>query len=274
MATYRGEDQTAQLFIWLRLHGANPDEVPLDADMTISTDGNGVRWLNWVEYALINGGRYMNPWGTGAAAEKHKTRLVSPPPDWWEPQIQPTREALAHSRDQAYLERDYALALLARHHPAVISPADDADDRAIGRVLQESDWQALVIIVQDMPLRFNIAPSSADLFEHVEHVPVDDPRAQPGERGVRPDRVADQLWRDKLPLPVAGLPPREQLLVGVAAVVETLPSVRLIATPEGRHIEVWHTDQPEQYQVTEEHWRLAESPDQVDVRHVLAARAL
>lgn len=94
MATYRGEGQTAQLFIWLRLHGANPDEVLRDADMTISTDDNGVRWLHWSQFALINGGRYMNPWGTGAAIEKHATRLVAPPPDWWEPQIQPTRERL------------------------------------------------------------------------------------------------------------------------------------------------------------------------------------
>lgn len=217
MATYRGEDQTAQLFVWLRLHGANPDEIPLDADMTISTDDNGVKWLHWSQFALINGGRYMNPWNTGAAVEKHGARLVAPPPDWWEPQIQPTREALTESRDRAYLERDYALALLALHHPAVISPADDADDRANSKLPQQSGWQALVVTVQDRPLRFNIAPGT-DLFKHVEHVPAEDPRARPGKRGMRPDRVANQLWRDKLPLPVAERPTREQLLQASAAV--------------------------------------------------------
>jgi hypothetical protein len=59
---------------------------------------------------------------------------------------------------------------------------------------------------------------------------------------------------------------------GSEANVDTLPTVRLVATSDHRHIEVWHTPQPEQYQVTQEQWMFADEPGQVDVRHILEAR--
>lgn len=211
-------DRREALCAWLTANGADPDEVPSRSDMTISTDDDGTRWLHYEQYALTDGGRYMNAWNTGAAVDKHTVRLIAEPPDWWEPQVNPTRETLTASRDHAYLERDYALALLAIHYAAVISPANDMDDRVIGCAAPEPDWQALVITVQNRPLRFNIAPESAELFKHVERVPTEDPRAQPGSGGVAPDRVAHQLWRDKLPLPEARKPTRDQLLTAVSAV--------------------------------------------------------
>jgi hypothetical protein len=218
MATYSG-DRREQLCEWLRLNGADSDEVPLYGEMTISTDDDGARWLNWEECALIDGGRYMNAWGTAAAVDKHTARLVAEPPDWWEPQIQPTREALIQSRDNAYADRDYALAWLATHHPAVISPANDVDERGLGAVIEEPGWHALVITINGKSMRWHIDPRGVDLFQHVEHVPADDPRAMPGERGCysEPDRVEQRLMHDDVPLPKAGQP-REQLLEAVAAV--------------------------------------------------------
>lgn len=158
MATYRGEDQTAQLFIWLRLHGANPDEIPLDADMTISTDENGVKWLHWSQFALVNGGRYMNPWNTGAAIEKHAARLLAPPPDWWEPIVHPTREQLAEQLRAVYRERAQLVAYVAALHPSVM--AEDPD---------EPGWLVCYIETRSGQWSWHIAPEDLDLFAHVPH---------------------------------------------------------------------------------------------------------
>jgi hypothetical protein len=49
-----------------------------------------------------------------------------------------------------------------------------------------------------------------------------------------------------------------------------IPTVRLVATSEGQHIEVWHVPQPERYHVTRETW--AEEPGQMPVRHIHAVR--
>lgn len=55
--------------------------------------------------------------------------------------------------------------------------------------------------------------------------------------------------------------------------VNDLPDVRLVRNGDTSYIEVWHTQQPDQYRVTEEVWITADEPGQVDVRHVLAVRA-
>lgn len=86
--------QMDELRAWLGLHGADPNEVPITEDMTITTDDDGVQWLNWAQFALVNGKRYTNVMGTGAAVEKRTARLSAPPPDWWEPIVHPTREEL------------------------------------------------------------------------------------------------------------------------------------------------------------------------------------
>ncbi|MFJ3793835.1 hypothetical protein [Kitasatospora sp. NPDC090091] len=72
-------------------------------------------------------------------------------------------------RDGAYRERAHLTAWLAAIHPAVITVAPDID---------EPGWQLLFIIVGGRQMSWHIHPRDADLYVHVERVPVDDPRAQ------------------------------------------------------------------------------------------------
>ncbi len=156
MAMYTG-DQVEQLRSWLILHGANTDEVTLDGDMTITTDENGERWLNWVEYATtLDGSRYFNAFGTAAAVDKHKTRLLAEPPDWWEPQIQPTRERLRSQLNAVYRERAHLVAHLAAILPAVM--ADDPSD---------PDWRIVYLDTPSGQWSWHINRDDLDLFAHV-----------------------------------------------------------------------------------------------------------
>ncbi|WP_129293149.1 hypothetical protein [Streptomyces lydicus] len=74
-------------------------------------------------------------------------------------------------RDHAYAERAALLAWLAALHPAasVMAPAADID---------EPGWQLLYLHSVGGQMSWHIAPRDAALFEHVEHVQPDDPRAQ------------------------------------------------------------------------------------------------
>jgi hypothetical protein len=76
----------------------------------------------------------------------------------------------AHAdRDGAYRERAQLLALLASLYPSVIAPAPDVG---------EPGWQILYLRIGGKQASWHIAPRDADLVAHVEHVPVDDSRAQ------------------------------------------------------------------------------------------------
>ncbi|MGV9803909.1 hypothetical protein ACWDTP_38320, partial [Mycobacterium sp. NPDC003449] len=74
-------------------------------------------------------------------------------------------------RDQAYAERAALLAWLAALHPAnaVITPAADVD---------EPGWRLLYLLVGGWQMSWHIHPRDAALFDTVEHVQPDDPRAQ------------------------------------------------------------------------------------------------
>jgi hypothetical protein len=76
---------------------------------------------------------------------------------------------LTAERDGAYRERAQILAPLAALHPSVIAPAPDVD---------EDGWQILYLRIGGKQASWHIAPRDAHLFTHVEHVTVDDPRAQ------------------------------------------------------------------------------------------------
>src|SRR4051812_10082515 len=78
-------------------------------------------------------------------------------------------KAVEAERDGAYRERAQLLALLASLHPSVIAPAPDVD---------EDGWQILYLRIGGKQASWHIAPRDAELYAHVEHVPVDDRRAQ------------------------------------------------------------------------------------------------
>jgi hypothetical protein len=71
-------------------------------------------------------------------------------------------------RDGLYTERAHLIALLAAWtNDAVIAPAADADG-----------WQTVYLNLDGVQASWHIARHDADLFEYVEHVTSDDPRAQ------------------------------------------------------------------------------------------------
>lgn len=73
-------------------------------------------------------------------------------------------------RDGAYRERARLVALLAGiAEEAVVAPAPDVD---------EPGWQILYATLHGKQCSWHYAPRDADLIEHLEHVPADDPRAQ------------------------------------------------------------------------------------------------
>jgi hypothetical protein len=73
-------------------------------------------------------------------------------------------------RDGAYRERAHLVGLAASFaEQAVIAPAPDVD---------EPGWQILYATLHGRQCSWHIAPRDADLFEHLDHVDADDPRAQ------------------------------------------------------------------------------------------------
>ncbi len=79
-------------------------------------------------------------------------------------------EDTERERDGAYRERAHLVALLATMTTgAVIAPAGDVD---------EPGWQIAYLKIGGRQCSWHIAPRDADLFEHLKHVPADDPRAQ------------------------------------------------------------------------------------------------
>lgn len=72
-------------------------------------------------------------------------------------------------RDTAYRERAHLLAWLAFLYPSVVAPAPDIEDPG---------WQVLYLTAGGNQMSWHIAPADTALFDHVEHVTDDDPRAQ------------------------------------------------------------------------------------------------
>jgi hypothetical protein len=82
---------------------------------------------------------------------------------------QPTEYTPEQQLDTAHRERAHLVAWLAALHPAVITEAPDVD---------EPGWQIVYITADGSQCSWHIAPRDAELFEHVERVQADDPRAQ------------------------------------------------------------------------------------------------
>lgn len=77
--------------------------------------------------------------------------------------------AVEAERDGAYRERAHLVAWLANLHDAVIAPAPDVD---------EPGWQIVYVYAAGDQLSWHIHPRDAELFQWIEHVAADDPRAQ------------------------------------------------------------------------------------------------
>ncbi|WP_237310421.1 hypothetical protein [Streptomyces sp. AMCC400023] len=78
-------------------------------------------------------------------------------------------EDTERERDGAYRERAHLLAWLAARYEAVLAPAPD---------VEEPGWQILYLYATAWQMSWHIAPRDAELFDHVERVTADHPRAQ------------------------------------------------------------------------------------------------
>lgn len=84
-----------ELCDWLTANNIDDlNTVPLDSDLTISTDTLGVRTLHYEVYVHVDGKTVVDDRGEGPAVERRSVPLLVEPPDWWEPYEKPTRAAL------------------------------------------------------------------------------------------------------------------------------------------------------------------------------------
>ena len=155
---------------WLTALGVDPNAVPIDTDMAIRPDGDGGRALHYEAFVTNTEGRkVINQQGTDCLVERRSVPLTVEPPEHWQPYEKPTREQLQQQLDAAYRERAHLVAWLAALHPSVIAPAPDVD---------EPDWQIVYIKAGGWQMTWHVHPRDAELFEDVESLPADDPRAQ------------------------------------------------------------------------------------------------
>lgn len=102
MAKYPGEDRRKALCDWLTANGIRPNDVPIDADLTITTEPDGTRIIRYEAFVLDAAGRKtLDERGQNVAIEERTTRLLAEPPAWWQPYEKPTREQLAAELEQA-----------------------------------------------------------------------------------------------------------------------------------------------------------------------------
>ncbi|MEU3683735.1 hypothetical protein AB0E99_22745 [Streptomyces sp. NPDC030592] len=136
----------------------------------------------WVKAGPPPLGASLARWWDARLAELHKA-IVPPteqgaPIDWQAIAEQRERELKAvgearhkaeRERDAAYGERAHLVALLAAMTDgAVIAPAVD---------VEEPGWQIVYLTIGGRQASWHISPRDASLFDDVEHVSADDPRA-------------------------------------------------------------------------------------------------
>ncbi|KIF66225.1 hypothetical protein HY68_36540 [Streptomyces sp. AcH 505] len=113
------DDRRQAVADWLRANGVDPNHVPRDTDLTISTSPDGTRHLNYEAFVVDSEGRKMvDERGTSAAIEPRTVPLAVPPPGWWQPHQKPIRGQLL-----AALERCRTL-INAGPNTALTTPGD------------------------------------------------------------------------------------------------------------------------------------------------------
>lgn len=94
MAKYPAGARRVALCAWLTNNGINPSDVPQDADITIDNGPTG-RFLRCEVYDRDPDGHLQaDARGNRVATMVVNVPLKVEPPDWWEPQVKPTRDEL------------------------------------------------------------------------------------------------------------------------------------------------------------------------------------
>lgn len=94
MAKHLAGDRREAMCAWLTANGINPNDVPQDAEMTIS-EGTAGRFLNCDVFERTPDGHIqVDERGEKAAVTVIHVPLKVEPPEWWEPYEKPTRDEL------------------------------------------------------------------------------------------------------------------------------------------------------------------------------------
>jgi hypothetical protein len=127
-----------ELCAWLTANGIDPNVVPVDADLTISTGPDGTRRIHYEAHVRNENGRItLNERGDNPAIEKLSVPLIVDPPVWWHPHVKPTREQLLaraervralHRRNENTAECEYCSA---RDYPGYAVPFPCGTIRAL-----------------------------------------------------------------------------------------------------------------------------------------------
>ncbi len=100
MAKHPSGERRQALCAWLTANGINPDNVPWDADMTISEGAAGRHLCCEVFDLTSDGHRPIDERGEFAAVTVVTVPLKVEPPEWWQPYEKPTREQLLAAADR------------------------------------------------------------------------------------------------------------------------------------------------------------------------------
>jgi hypothetical protein len=101
---------------WLTANGVDPRNVPVDGELWVDTDGNGIRTLHAEQFETDASGRHvLNERRDEAARRQVAVPLVVEPPHWWQPHRLPTREQLL-----AAVSTVFHLHHRAEHHGQII----------------------------------------------------------------------------------------------------------------------------------------------------------
>jgi len=102
MAKYPAGARRVALCAWLTDNGINPSDVPQDAEITIDKGPTG-RFLRCEVYDRDSDG-HLQADGDRVATMAVNVPLKVEPPEWWEPNVKPSRDDLL-----AAVERIHAL---------------------------------------------------------------------------------------------------------------------------------------------------------------------
>lgn len=100
MALPDNNDRREAACAWLTANGINPNDVPIDADLSIDTGPTG-RFIRCEVFDRAPDGSFRaDLHGEGPARLVINVPLKTAPPDWWQPHVKPTRDQLLKAADK------------------------------------------------------------------------------------------------------------------------------------------------------------------------------
>ncbi|MGW4270818.1 hypothetical protein ACWEGQ_00270 [Streptomyces seoulensis] len=101
MAQVWPEGRREAVCAWLTANDIDPNIVPVDGDLYLTTEPDGTTRIHYEAFYLDSQGhKHLNERGDEAAIDRRTSPLLVNPPDWWEPHRKPTRDQLLSASER------------------------------------------------------------------------------------------------------------------------------------------------------------------------------